>query len=40
MRRLRRPRSSDGFDVVRTVVFDGRGGFAVRAEDDPDEWQP
>jgi len=39
VRRLRRPRPSDGFDAVRTVVFDGRGGFAVRDEDDPGERQ-
>ncbi|TQS17222.1 ATP-binding protein [Microbispora hainanensis] len=37
VKRLRRPRLSDGFDAVRTVTFDGRGGFAVREEDDPGE---
>ncbi|MGW0606065.1 AAA family ATPase [Streptomyces sp. NPDC002640] len=29
-RRLRRPSTSDGFDAVVEVRFDGRGGFDVR----------
>lgn len=29
LRDLRRPRQDDGFDVVRTVRFDGAGGFTV-----------
>lgn len=29
LRRLRRPSRADGFDEVREVRFDGRGGFAV-----------
>lgn len=28
---LRRPSPSDGFDAVRAVRFDGRGGFEVRS---------
>ncbi|WP_240926419.1 ATP-binding protein [Streptomyces sp. JB150] len=28
--RLRRPSRADGFDAVREVRFDGRGGFEVR----------
>lgn len=36
-RRLRRPRRSDGFDAVRTVTFDGRGGFAVLDEEPADQ---
>ncbi|CAL9637795.1 hypothetical protein SUDANB96_06287 [Streptomyces sp. enrichment culture] len=31
LRRLRRPSPADGFDEVREVRFDGRGGFDVRA---------
>ncbi|MFP8964387.1 AAA family ATPase [Streptomyces nanhaiensis] len=30
LRRLREPRRSDGFDAVREVRIDGRGGFEVR----------
>ncbi|SFK18428.1 AAA domain-containing protein [Streptomyces pini] len=30
LRRLREPRRSDGFDAVREVRIDGRGGFDVR----------
>ncbi|MEU2226421.1 ATP-binding protein [Streptomyces sp. NPDC018347] len=30
LRRLRRPSEADGFDTVREVRFDGRGGFEVR----------
>lgn len=30
LQRLRRPSPSDGFDGVREVRFDGRGGFEVR----------
>ncbi|MBT2443766.1 ATP-binding protein [Streptomyces sp. ISL-36] len=30
LKRLRRPSSADGFDTVREVRFDGRGGFEVR----------
>ncbi|MFJ8649758.1 AAA family ATPase [Streptomyces sp. NPDC093546] len=30
LKRLRRPSPSDGFDAVREVRFDGRGGFEVR----------
>ncbi|MEV5741903.1 hypothetical protein AB0L30_17800 [Microbispora rosea] len=40
VRRLRRPRPSDGFDAVHTVILDGRGGFAVRDEDDPSRRRP
>jgi predicted kinase len=29
LKRLRRPRLADGFDELRTVRFDGRGGFEV-----------
>ncbi|WP_307843615.1 ATP-binding protein [Streptomyces sp. B15] len=32
-RRLRRPSPADGFDAVREVRFDGRGGFEVRSAD-------
>lgn len=35
LRRLRRPRRADGFDEVRQVRLDGRGGFDVRPDDDP-----
>lgn len=31
VRRLCRPSRADGFDAVREVRFDGRGGFEVRA---------
>ncbi|MEV5149264.1 AAA family ATPase [Streptomyces sp. NPDC052727] len=31
LKRLRRPSPRDGFDAVREVRFDGRGGFEVRA---------
>lgn len=30
LERLRMPHGSDGFDAVREVRFDGRGGFTVR----------
>ncbi|WP_165985273.1 AAA family ATPase [Streptomyces sp. YIM 98790] len=30
LRRLRMPRTGDGFDAVHEVRLDGRGGFAVR----------
>jgi predicted kinase len=30
LKRLRRPSPADGFDEVREVRFDGRGGFEVR----------
>jgi hypothetical protein len=30
LKRLRRPSPADGFDAVREVRFDGRGGFDVR----------
>ncbi|MGV4983208.1 AAA family ATPase [Streptomyces sp. NPDC001709] len=30
MKRLREPSTADGFDEVREVRFDGRGGFEVR----------
>ncbi|MEV5343461.1 AAA family ATPase [Streptomyces sp. NPDC052676] len=30
VRRLRRPSRADGFDAVREVRFDGRGGFVIR----------
>ncbi|MFG2359318.1 AAA family ATPase [Streptomyces sp. NPDC048521] len=30
LKRLRKPSPSDGFDEVREVRFDGRGGFEVR----------
>ncbi|GAA4934127.1 hypothetical protein GCM10023237_65530 [Streptomyces coeruleoprunus] len=30
MKRLRKPSPDDGFDTVREVRFDGRGGFDVR----------
>jgi hypothetical protein len=30
LKRLRRPTPADGFDAVREVRFDGRGGFEVR----------
>jgi hypothetical protein len=30
LKRLRRPSAADGFDMVREVRFDGRGGFATR----------
>jgi predicted kinase len=30
LKRLRRPSAADGFDGVREVRFDGRGGFDVR----------
>ncbi|MBE3012804.1 ATP-binding protein [Microbispora sp. NEAU-D428] len=33
MKRLRRPRLSDGFDAVHTVTFDDQGGFTVRDQD-------
>ncbi|GAA2446296.1 ATP-binding protein [Streptomyces macrosporus] len=33
LRRLRRPRRSDGFDAVWQVRVDGRGGFDVRPDD-------
>ncbi|MFI7610567.1 AAA family ATPase [Nonomuraea terrae] len=36
-RRLRRPRRSDGFDAVRTVTFDGSGGFTVTDEEPADQ---
>ncbi|MET8771765.1 hypothetical protein [Streptomyces sp. NPDC004658] len=29
LKRLRRPSPRDGFDAVREVRFDGRGGFEV-----------
>jgi predicted kinase len=32
--RLRRPTTRDGFDAVRTVRFDGAGGFVVRADEE------
>lgn len=35
VKRLCRPRLSDGFDAVYTVTFDGRGGFTVRAQETP-----
>ncbi|WP_221890980.1 ATP-binding protein [Microbispora sp. KK1-11] len=35
VKRLRRPRPSDGFDAVHTVTFDDQGGFAVRDENAP-----
>ncbi|GAA2392488.1 hypothetical protein GCM10010420_16330 [Streptomyces glaucosporus] len=35
LRRLRRPRRSDGFDAVWQVRIDGRGGFDVRPDDAP-----
>ncbi|MBB5125088.1 AAA family ATPase [Streptomyces griseoloalbus] len=31
VKRLRRPSRADGFDAVREVRFDGRGGFRVRS---------
>ncbi|MEU9350401.1 AAA family ATPase [Streptomyces griseoloalbus] len=31
VKRLRRPSRADGFDAVREVRFDGRGGFLVRS---------
>ncbi|MEV4441509.1 ATP-binding protein [Streptomyces sp. NPDC049577] len=34
LRRLRRPRRSDGFDAVHEVRLDGHGGFEVRPADD------
>ncbi len=37
VKRLRRPRPSDGFDAIRTVTFDDQGGFAVRDENAPSE---
>ncbi|MGQ5635920.1 MULTISPECIES: AAA family ATPase [unclassified Streptomyces] len=30
LKRLREPTAADGFDAVREVRFDGRGGFEVR----------
>ncbi|MEV6738288.1 ATP-binding protein [Streptomyces sp. NPDC051104] len=30
LKRLRRPSPADGFDAVREVRFDGRGGFEIR----------
>ncbi|MEU8033522.1 ATP-binding protein, partial [Streptomyces sp. NPDC049099] len=30
LKRLRKPSQADGFDEVREVRFDGRGGFEVR----------
>jgi len=35
LRRLRRPRRSDGFDAVWEVRLDGRGGFDVRPDTGP-----
>jgi predicted kinase len=37
--RLRRPGTGDGFEAVRTVRFDGAGGFAV-GTDEADEAAP
>ncbi|MGW0061516.1 AAA family ATPase [Streptosporangium sandarakinum] len=39
-KRLRRPRLSDGFDVVHIVTFDGHGGFTVRTLEDPPDPPP
>ncbi|MGR4878681.1 AAA family ATPase [Streptomyces sp. LARHCF249] len=32
LKQLRKPSPADGFDMVREVRFDGRGGFEVRPE--------
>ncbi|WP_220505764.1 ATP-binding protein [Microbispora sp. H10830] len=40
VKRLRRPRPSDGFDAVHTVIFDDRGGFTVRDDDAPGGQRP
>ncbi|MBT2385303.1 ATP-binding protein [Streptomyces sp. ISL-11] len=37
LKRLRRPRRADGFDLVHEVTFDGHGGFLVRPLDDDEE---
>ncbi|MGW7438753.1 AAA family ATPase [Streptomyces sp. NPDC054849] len=35
LKQLREPSPADGFDVVREVRFDGRGGFEVRRPEPP-----
>lgn len=35
LKQLRKPSPADGFDVVREVRFDGRGGFEVRRPEPP-----